>query len=170
MDIGEKSISYSGKEVQLLLKIVGVMKKIIVFNSEKIRQGWLNQSISKKREITHIISSILANSFFIVSVIQTLSTTQNHPKLRLEGFRLLILWISQIDLKDDTISSFKEKIDSLFATPIILDVFETFALPLTEEGSKDELLHELSQQASERWFGTGKGYLKVDSMEKRDSC
>lgn len=40
-------MSYSGKEVQLLLKIIGVMKKIIVFNSEKIRQGWLNQSIGK---------------------------------------------------------------------------------------------------------------------------
>lgn len=99
--------------------------------------------------------------------------SQNHPKLRLEGFKLLLLWVNQIDVKDDSVSSFKDKIDSLFASAIILDVFEPFALPLPVEGSKDELLHELSQQTNEPWVGTGKGTLNIatasENYVKRDS-
>ncbi|KAI8805850.1 hypothetical protein BJ742DRAFT_901477 [Cladochytrium replicatum] len=99
---GDKQLSISAKEMVELFKILGVVRKVFVFLPEKLRNGWQRRSI--------------------VGLLQSLLAPNNHPRIRQEGFRLLLLWLNDHDHEIQEASS-------LYANAIPLNMFDSFALP-----------------------------------------
>ncbi|KXS13439.1 hypothetical protein M427DRAFT_366793 [Gonapodya prolifera JEL478] len=67
---GEKD----SKEVADLLKILNVLRTLLLYSAEKFQKGWMRGSVAV--------------------ILRTLLNHGNHPKIRLEGLRLLLCWLN----------------------------------------------------------------------------
>ncbi|RKO89859.1 hypothetical protein BDK51DRAFT_50230 [Blyttiomyces helicus] len=139
----DKVVSLTGKEVGDLIKILGVLKKVFIFMPERINNGWQRRSI--------------------VGILQTLLDTSNHPKLRLEGFRALLLWLN-------THTSEPPESMHIFANAIPLCVFEPFALPLPEDvargdGTGHDETGPIARSGAPEWKGGETGRASVKQVE-----
>ncbi|KAI8823426.1 uncharacterized protein EV422DRAFT_354579 [Fimicolochytrium jonesii] len=139
----DKPVSINSKEVADLLRSLQILKKIIVYLPEKMRAGWQRRSI--------------------VGILQALLVTGNHVKLRIEGLRLLLLYLAQQPPEvQDTIP--------LYANAISLSVFDAFVIPppiatahtYCENQGIDSLL---PTEGVAVWKGEGKGQLNQDVIE-----
>ncbi|KAJ3292470.1 Ral GTPase-activating protein subunit alpha-2, partial [Borealophlyctis nickersoniae] len=138
----DRPIQFNHKEVGELFKIVGFFRKIFIILPEKIKEGWQRTNI--------------------VAVFQTLLATTNHPKARMEGFRLLLTYFNVQTTEP-------AEAMPLFANAIPLTVYDPFPLPLPVDAAKsscvgsDEtgLIAEFEagrgvRGACEPWKGEGK--------------
>ncbi|KAI9102859.1 hypothetical protein DFS34DRAFT_647416 [Phlyctochytrium arcticum] len=99
----DKLLSVNSKEVVDLMRVLQILRKVFVFLPERMRYGWQRKSI--------------------VGVLQTLLCTANHPKVRIEGFRLLLLYLNSH-------SSESAEVIPLYSNAFLLSVFDAFPFPL----------------------------------------
>ncbi|KAJ3191793.1 Ral GTPase-activating protein subunit alpha-2 [Irineochytrium annulatum] len=97
-----------GKETIDLFKILVVLKKIFQFLPDRI--------------------PYIEN---IGTILQSLLIPTNHAKLRLEGFRILLLWLN--NLNSDLVEA-----KALYANAIPLSIFEPFPLPSPPDIAKSD--------------------------------
>ncbi|KAJ3038843.1 Ral GTPase-activating protein subunit alpha-2 [Rhizophlyctis rosea] len=145
----DKGFQPSQKEVAVLFEILEILQKIFRHMGEKMRSGWQRRSV--------------------VGLLQTLIATSNHPRLRSEGLRLLLLYLNVHTA---------EPLEAvpLYANAIPLGVYESFPLPRPPQEAKrscvgtDEtgLLGKFERADSAHaveWKGEGKGVLPQQSIE-----
>ncbi|KAI8999195.1 hypothetical protein BC832DRAFT_594874 [Gaertneriomyces semiglobifer] len=141
----QRQFSIASKEVVDLLRILTILRKILLYLPDKIRDGWQRRSI--------------------VGILQILLTSANHPKLRLEGFRLLLLFFctgppSNEEHIADAIS--------LYANAIPLAVFDTFTPPALTDEQRRVFEHNDVMDEKEKlrpWSSKGKGTLGQTSID-----
>lgn len=90
----------------------------------------------------------------IVAAAHILLASNNHHKLRLEGFSLLLTFINNLEkditlIKDDDLETIYDGAISLYSNSINLFVFESFFLPKPHDISQNEVL--LDQSASSQF-------------------
>ncbi|KNC97790.1 uncharacterized protein SPPG_06786 [Spizellomyces punctatus DAOM BR117] len=147
----EKPLPVTSKEVNDLMRILQILRKIFAYLPEKMRSGWQRRSI--------------------VGVLHTLLATTNHPKLRIEGFRLLLMYLG-------CQTSESSEIMPLFANAMPLAVFDAFPLPNPIELAKGDCEDEETgwlisvddginsgRGAPGEWKGEGKGRLGQTPIE-----
>ncbi|KAJ3394023.1 hypothetical protein HDU84_000522 [Entophlyctis sp. JEL0112] len=113
----DKSITAS-KEFADLLRIVGVFRKLVLFVPEKIES---------------------------VKIIQLLLYLGNHSKLRVEGFKLLLVWINaqSISLANSLISGTNfQNHDAVktYCSAIDLSMFEAFPIPFPSDAARSNCM------------------------------
>ncbi|CAG8473524.1 8582_t:CDS:10 [Paraglomus occultum] len=92
----DRPIAFSSKEFAHVNRILLVLRRIFLYLPDRIRKGW------HKKEIAEILNHLLEH--------------RNHPRIRIIGFQLLLLW-----LNDQTIE-LAEAV-RLYANAISLDLF-----------------------------------------------
>ncbi|CAG8501724.1 8669_t:CDS:10 [Funneliformis caledonium] len=92
----DRSTPFTSKEFLNLNKILLLLRKIFLFLPDKIRVGW------QRKQIAEILSVLLDHG--------------NHPRVRKQGFQLLLLWIN-----DQTIEL--DECMYLYSNAISLDLF-----------------------------------------------
>ncbi|CAI2191722.1 15584_t:CDS:2, partial [Funneliformis geosporum] len=92
----ERPMSFSSKEFLNINKTLLLLRKVFLFLPERIRGGW------QRRQIAEMLSHLLDHG--------------NHPRVRIQGFQLLLLWIN-----DQTIEL--TECMHLYANAISLDLF-----------------------------------------------
>ncbi|KAJ3049146.1 Ral GTPase-activating protein subunit alpha-2 [Rhizophlyctis rosea] len=142
----EKGFQPAQKEVADLFKVIELLQKIFKHMGEKMRTGWQRRSI--------------------VGLLQTLLATPNHPRLRTEGFRLLLLYLS-------THTTEPLEAMPLYANSIPLNVYDSFPLPKPVDLARclcvgeDEtgILGTGRIQGVSEWKGEGRGVLQQHGIE-----
>ncbi|RIB08070.1 hypothetical protein C2G38_2045480 [Gigaspora rosea] len=92
----DRPLTFSSKEFLNINKTLLLLRKIFLFLPDKIRVGW------QRRQIAEILSHLLDHG--------------NHPRVRIQGFQLLLLW-----LNDQTIEL--PECMYLYSNAISLDLF-----------------------------------------------
>ncbi|KAJ3175950.1 Ral GTPase-activating protein subunit alpha-2 [Geranomyces variabilis] len=143
----DKPLAITSKEVGDLYRSLHILKRITTFLPEKMRTGWQRRSI--------------------VGILQTLLSSTNHPKLRIEGLRILLLYLApQTTEPPDT--------TSIYANAIPLVVFEPFPHPrgvqnadeyCTESQRKDASDDPDSVAGTPPWKGEGRDSIKQEPIE-----
>jgi hypothetical protein len=95
-----KPSNFASKDIHELLRPLALFRRILLYLSDLLRTGWRGEEISK--------------------LLAPLLDTRNHIRLRLIGFRLLLLWMRSTP-EPGTIAA--EEIRVLFAKAIPLHVF-----------------------------------------------
>ncbi|KAJ3417071.1 Ral GTPase-activating protein subunit alpha-2 [Chytridiales sp. JEL 0842] len=132
--IRERQSQPSGKEVQELSKMLSVLGKVFLFLPDKVRQGWTKSST--------------------LETLQTLLNPLNHFKIRLEGIKLLLLYLNAYESESTSLME-------LYAGAVDLSVFEVFPLPTPIDMAKSECtgtdgIPGLSKQTSQHGQEGGK--------------
>ncbi|CAB4411161.1 unnamed protein product [Rhizophagus irregularis] len=92
----DRPSSFTSKEFLNLNKILLLLRKIFLFVPDRIRLGW------QKKQIANILSILLDHG--------------NHPRVRIQGFQLLILWLNDQTMELDECLH-------LYSNAISLDIF-----------------------------------------------
>ncbi|GBB96125.1 hypothetical protein RclHR1_02690010 [Rhizophagus clarus] len=92
----DRPSSFTSKEFLNLNKILLLLRKIFLFIPDRIRGGW------QKKHIANILSILLDHG--------------NHPRVRIQGFQLLILWLNDQTMELD-------ECIHLYSNAISLDIF-----------------------------------------------
>ncbi|KAG0225651.1 Ral GTPase-activating protein subunit alpha-1 [Actinomortierella wolfii] len=92
----ERSLTLQSKEVTSIQKNLLILRLIFLYLPERIKNGW------HRRAIARILSQVLAH--------------KNHPRIRIFGFRLLLLWLN------DQTQEYPEAMH-LFSNAISLELF-----------------------------------------------
>ncbi|KAJ3145195.1 Ral GTPase-activating protein subunit alpha-1 [Geranomyces variabilis] len=143
----DKPLAITSKEVGDLYRSLHILKRMTTFLPEKMRTGWQRRSI--------------------VGILQTLLSSTNHPKLRIEGLRILLLYLApQTTEPPDT--------TSLYANAIPLAVFEPFPQPRGIQNAEEYCAKSEREDASDGpdflagtppWKGEGRGSVKQAPIE-----
>ncbi|KAJ3023285.1 Ral GTPase-activating protein subunit alpha-2 [Thoreauomyces humboldtii] len=139
----DKPLTVTGKEVTDLFRILHILKRIAVLLPLKIRSGWQRRSI--------------------VGILQTMLASTNHPKLRIEGFRILLLYLTP-----QTTES--HEVTPIYANAIPLSVFDVGVCPVPIDTAApycadSERKDAVDAQDEGTWKGEGKGALRQEAIE-----
>ncbi|CAG8562842.1 11696_t:CDS:10 [Ambispora gerdemannii] len=120
-DKSDRPMSFSAKEFININKSLVLLRKIFLFLPDLIKNGW------QRMYIAHIINHLLDHG--------------NHPRVRSQGFHLLLLWMN------DQTTEFSECIN-LYANSISLDLFvyDQFASVENADYRTNSGLFELGQE------------------------
>lgn len=93
-----KSTDKDSKEVADLIKILNVLRTILLYSTEKIRRGWQRSNIGGVCEgLAPWCVSAADRHLPTASILRVLLHSANHIRLRIEGLRLLLLWLNDQD-------------------------------------------------------------------------
>jgi hypothetical protein len=113
----ERNVQINGKEVVELFRILAVLAKVLTHLPDKISTGWHKHSI--------------------IEILQSLLNSLNHVKLRLEGFRLLLLFLNVYETADASTGNGTDALQ-LYASALDLTVFDSFPLPAPHDWAKSD--------------------------------
>ncbi|KAJ3222533.1 Ral GTPase-activating protein subunit alpha-2 [Clydaea vesicula] len=142
-DKSQRPMTPGGKEFLSIVKLNFIFIKLLHFNVERTKQGWQNLGF--------------------VTIAQILLASNNHPRLRFEGIKILVALLSNLQeesfsqlLKQSQFEELDKKMEgaiSLFNNCIFLFVFNSFELP---ETARDEIFCEFQSGSKfSSWYGEG---------------
>ncbi|KAJ3336744.1 hypothetical protein HDU93_002289 [Gonapodya sp. JEL0774] len=111
---GEKD----SKEVADLLRILNVLRTLLLYSAKKFSKGWMRGSVAV--------------------ILRTLLHHGNHPKIRLEGLRLLLYWLN--DQEHDVLVPPGSGISAPSFVPVSVAKPITLAAPSTDADAVTDML------------------------------
>ncbi|KAJ3243063.1 Ral GTPase-activating protein subunit alpha-2 [Chytriomyces hyalinus] len=118
----DKSGQVSSKELTDMTRIVSTLRRFLIHVPHKLEAGWEKSSICK------ITQSLLAQG--------------NHARLRMEGIKLLLVWINHLAVisREEDASGLGPTVERLYSTAINLSVFEAPPTPAPIDLAKSDCL------------------------------
>ncbi|KAI8622047.1 hypothetical protein BC830DRAFT_1091333 [Chytriomyces sp. MP71] len=121
----EKNAQGANKDLSDLVKIITVFRKFLIHIPDKLENGW--------------------EALAIYKIVQSLLISNNHPRLRIEGFKLLLVWINNqpfnfLNLENTNQPSIYHLIQQLYSSAINWSVFEAPPLPAPIDLAKSDCM------------------------------
>ncbi|KAJ3229527.1 Ral GTPase-activating protein subunit alpha-2, partial [Chytriomyces hyalinus] len=118
----DKTGQASNKELTDMTRIVSTLRRFLIHIPHKLEAGW------EKPNICKIVQSLLAHG--------------NHARLRIEGIKLLLVWINHLAVvsRDDDALGVGPTAEKMYSTAINLSVFEAPPTPAPADLAKSDCL------------------------------